>query len=383
MPSVIHDLIEISGPNFQSVLTFANGRLLGTVFDDVVKSPNPSDPPEEYNTGDTVTIGGISYEIQEIYHPDDDSSSITHANGTVAIADRSDDDADLLILEVSDGTVTRYFIVPADRLGDMPRVSSVTLGRFKDAAGNDATLTGTQNNTVSVCFARGVRIETAVGAVPVERLSVGTLVRTRDRGLQPIRWIGARKIGQADLTRHPNLRPIRIRAGALGQGTPLADLVVSPQHRLLLRSRRVRQMSGSDEVLAAAKQLVLVDGIETAGDMTAVEYWHFLLDTHEIVFANGAEAETLYAGPQALRSVDPCARDEILSLLPQMCRPDHGNVPVPARPFLSGRQTRRLARTHRKAGNCLVEPLRTPDGPRVEGCETEPLALPALAALER
>ena len=51
-------------------------------------------------------------------------------------------------------------------------------------------------------------------------------------------------------------RPIRIRAGTLGNGLPEADLIVSPQHRVLVRSGIARTLFGADEVLVAAKQLL-------------------------------------------------------------------------------------------------------------------------------
>src|SRR5690606_4331467 len=112
------------------------------------------------------------------------------------------------------------------------------------------------------CFTRGVAITVRDGQKPVEDLAVGDLVLTRDNGLQPIRWIGSRRIGGTVLERNPRLCPIRIRAGALGGNTPASDLIVSPQHRILLRSKLAQRMFGIDEVLVAARQLLDVDGVE-------------------------------------------------------------------------------------------------------------------------
>ena len=58
---------------------------------------------------------------------------------------------------------------------------------------------------------------------------------------------------------------IRIGAGALGAGLPERDLMVSPQHRVMVRSDLARELSGQDEVLVAAKHLLAVEGIEIVG----------------------------------------------------------------------------------------------------------------------
>lgn len=204
----------------------------------------------------------------------------------------------------------------------------------------------TADNTAVVCFGSDVMIETARGPVAAGALAVGQLVRTRDGGLQPIRWIGRRHLGAAELGANPNLRPIVIRKGALGAGLPQADLVVSPQHRILLRSKIAQRMFGTDEVLAAAKQLLQIDGIDIA-PQAEVTYVHFLFDDHQIVTANGAEAESLHTGEQALNAVGHAAREEILSLFPEL---RSGPERPMARPALSGRMARKLAVRHRQKG---------------------------------
>ena len=195
-----------------------------------------------------------------------------------------------------------------------------------------------------ICFAAGSLIATPQGELQVEDLRVGTGVLTRDHGIKEIRWIGVQKLGAAALATNPNLRPIRVRAGALGKDTPTMDLLVSPQHRILLRSRIAQRMCGATEVLVAAKQLLQLEGVDIAHDMQEVEYYHFLLDHHEIVFANGAETESLYTGVQALKSVGPAAREEIFAIFPELRSGDQ--IPEPACVFASGRQARKLIARH-------------------------------------
>lgn len=208
------------------------------------------------------------------------------------------------------------------------------------------------NETLGVvCFAADVRIETATGPVAAGDLRPGMLVVTKDGGLQPIRWIGRRRLSAADLAAKPELRPIRIRKGALGSGQPTADLVVSPQHRILVRSRIAERMFGASEVLVAAKQLCAIPRIEIAEDIDAVVYVHFLLDTHQIVLSNGAETESLHPGPQALKTVGLAALEEIFTLFPELRA--GANRPA-ARILCSGRQGRQLAARHAAKNRELV-----------------------------
>lgn len=209
-----------------------------------------------------------------------------------------------------------------------------------------------QTNTNVLCFGADALIDTDAGPVAAGNLVAGNLVRTRDAGLQPIRWVGRRVLVRAELDAAPHLRPIRIRAGALGVGTPAADLIVSPQHRVLVRSRIAQKMFGAAEVLVAARQLLQVDGIDIAADMDGVTYVHILFDDHQVVWSNGAETESLHPGRNALDMAGKAARDEILALFPQL-RDDSVTRPA-ARVLASGRMGRRLAMRHAQNGRPLV-----------------------------
>lgn len=204
------------------------------------------------------------------------------------------------------------------------------------------------------CFGEGTVLETVQGGVAVEHLRVGDLVLTRDNGPQAVRWIGRKALDAGLLRRSAKLRPIRIRAGALSGGVPAVDLIVSPQHRVLVRSTIAERMFGDSEVLVAAKHLCGVVGIEVAEDLEGVVYFHLLFDRHEVVISNGAETESLHTGPEALKSVGAEALEEIFTLFPELR--DRDEPVAGARGFATGRRGRKLAERHGQNGKPLVTP---------------------------
>lgn len=193
------------------------------------------------------------------------------------------------------------------------------------------------------CFVAGTRILTPQGPVAVEMLRPGDSVVTRDHGAAVLRWVGQRRLSAIDLARAPKLYPVRIAAGALGEGVPERDLWVSPQHRVLLRSAIAQRMFGAPEVLLPAIRLVGQPGIGVVSDVVQVTYVHLLFDRHEIVYSDGAATESLFLGPEALKALDEAARAEILSLFPQVAG---GRLPERARHFVTGKPAQRLLARH-------------------------------------
>ncbi|WP_108861869.1 Hint domain-containing protein [Ruegeria sp. Alg231-54] len=209
-------------------------------------------------------------------------------------------------------------------------------------------------DTVVPCFTKGTLIETPDGMRPIEALAVGDEVVTMDRGPQRIRWIGARALTGQELSEKPKLRPIRIAAGTLGSGLPQRDLLVSPQHRMLVRSAIAIRMFNTSEILVAAHALVGVPGITVEENAESVEYFHMLFEQHEIVFAEGAPSESLFAGAEALRTVPLAARAEMLEMFPALATEDF--VPPSARPIPSkGKQVRHMVQRHIKNSRSLIE----------------------------
>ncbi len=149
-----------------------------------------------------------------------------------------------------------------------------------------------------ICFLPGTMIATPDGPRAVETLAPGMPVLTRDNGARPVLWRGETRLSGAELYLHPHLRPLRIRSGGLagnasGGARPDADLLVSPGHRLLLKSPA---WTGETEVLVAAEDLE--DGRAVRRDFTlaSVRYVHLMLERHEIITANGQPCESFHPG---------------------------------------------------------------------------------------
>jgi len=149
------------------------------------------------------------------------------------------------------------------------------------------------------CFTEGTQIRTSDGDICVENLRRGMLLETLDNGLQPIEWIGRSRMA-------PRLEsfPIRIDAGVLDNDT---DLVVSPQHRVLLTGARAELLFGCDEVLVKAKHLVNGRDVVRCPTEDTITYFHILLPRHELIYSDGQWSESFMPGPLTQHSFDPFA----------------------------------------------------------------------------
>lgn len=263
------------------------------------------------------------------------------------------------ILQDTDGNT---FLMPPpngaspEEIEALTSQSIVSVSFPEDACNYDLCYSGIfTDRSCFPCFVRGTLIETEHGPVAVEDLAPGMRVLTHDRGPQPLRWVGSRALCSKTLQINPAMRPIRIVAGALGKDLPRRDLLVSPQHRILIRSRIAQKMFGAPEVLVAAKQLLQIEGIDIAHDQAVVEYFHFLFDRHEIVLSEGAATELLYTGSEALRSIGHHAREEIFAIFPELRdRPEDATCEG-ARLLASGRMGRKLAVRHAQHAKALVQ----------------------------
>lgn len=245
---------------------------------------------------------------------------------------------------------------PGSQDGDYYNVFTIPV-----SSGDSITLSGgnavgqASYSSIFVCFTRGTLLLTPTGEVPVESLKTGDVMITRERSdegsqdvCKPIRWIGSRHV-QAINKR----RPIRIRAGALGKGLPKRDLVVSRQHRMMVTSKVAERMFGEKEVLVPAIKLTQLPGIFIDYSFSEVEYFHILFDQHEVIYAEGAPTESLFTGPEALKSIPIAVKQEIFDLFPQLARTEV--KPEFALPIPPQNRQKELVARHLKNRKPLLE----------------------------
>lgn len=204
--------------------------------------------------------------------------------------------------------------------------------------------------TTNVCFVQGTMIATSLGPVAVEDLRQGTLLCTKDDGLQPLQWICHSTHSIEEITADPRRGCVRIAPGALGGDLPEAALFVSRQHRILVRSRIVERMFDVPEVLVAAKDMLAAPGISMATPRKELTYYHLLLPRHSVIFANGAPAESLLTATGTLEALTQAALDDLVRTQPESAI--HA-ASVPARPIALGAKARRMIERHRRNGMAL------------------------------
>jgi len=159
-----------------------------------------------------------------------------------------------------------------------------------------------------VCFTPGTRIATPWGPRAVESLRPGNRVLTRDDGVQRIVWTADSRHAATELAVRPDLRPVRIAPGALGDGLPEAPLLLSPDHRVLLRGSRARDLFGCDEVLVRAADMEDGRGVVRSMAPNGVRYVHLMLSRHQILWANGAPCDSFHPGLADVAALDPVQR---------------------------------------------------------------------------
>ncbi|MCV2864148.1 Hint domain-containing protein [Defluviimonas sp. WL0075] len=196
------------------------------------------------------------------------------------------------------GTDIRLFFLP-DGTVDQTIIDSFGQGAVP-------LTTFTTDPPPPVCFLRGMLIATPSGEVPVETLDAGDEVLTAFGAVAKVRFVASRELSDAELFFRPEMRPVCIPTGAMGEGLPKADLWVSPQHRVLVRGWEAEMLFGEPEVLLAAKHLKIAAPRPAMPE--TVEYFHLMLDQHDIVLSNGIETESLFPGDTAIASLTEEAR---------------------------------------------------------------------------
>jgi Tol biopolymer transport system component len=237
---------------------------------------------------------------------------------------------DLFVKDLITGELTRVSVNASGTQGNAAsNASSLSADGSRIAFQSNASnlVPGDTNNAgdvfvaaTVVCFSTGTRIRTTRGEIAVEELRIGDQTVTLGGIPRPIRWIGARTLDGGGSALPFSQQPVRIRAGAFGDGLPVRDLLLSPGHPVLVGDHLVPVMS-------------LVNGTSlTRMPVEAVTYWHVELDAHDILLAEGLPAESyldLGSRPWFAGSDAPLHDPEFVpAQAPGRCRPVALDGPV-------------------------------------------------------
>ena len=131
-----------------------------------------------------------------------------------------------------------------------------------------------------ICFMPNTNVRTPAGEVAVKDLKIGDLVQTYDGRSVPVRWIGRQTVASR-FSDELHL-PIRVKVAALGNNVPCRDLLVSPDHALLV-----------GDVLIHAGALVNGTSIVREQNVPVrFTYYHVEVDDHSLIVAENTPAET-------------------------------------------------------------------------------------------
>lgn len=246
-------------------------------------------------------------------------------NATITYTDGSTGTITAVVAQDTNGNayLVPEYVSPGDQsVLEAGPIQSIT---FNSLAGNNYSGLNADRYTWNyvTCFLAGTLIETVDGPRPIEDLRRGDLIPTMDSGVQPIRWIAS-----SHIVNTPQVAPIRIQAGALGN---TEDLYVSPQHRILLSGWRAELYLGEDEVLVPAIQLVNDLTIRQV-NQESFTYYHLLFDTHELIYAAGIASESFHPGEKAIGSMAEDARAELLTIFPELADVSSSKYGLSARP---------------------------------------------------
>ncbi len=319
------DVVDASADTFGTVIyggggddTITGGSwndvLFGDAGNDVIDSGAGHDWIQGGSGDDTITTG-TGWDTIGVFDGDG-HDIITDFDMGDANTDGWTDDA-LDVTGVTDGTGNPVKLwdvtVSDDGSGNavigFPDGTSLTLMGVSPATLNSSTL----YSMGIPCFLEGTRLATPVGLRRVETLVPGDLVLTADGAAMPVRWTGSWEVSETNLRAQPDLAPVRIASGALGNDEAL---YLSPMHRVLIAD------AGGQRAFVPARWLA-EDGdgrFRRARGKRRVVYHHLLLPRHAVVQAEGAAVESFYPGPEGLAGMSFLARLSLFAEMPRLSR---------------------------------------------------------------
>jgi len=240
-------------------------------------------PPPIPPAAAIARFASIDSDTIDTYTPPPPAGTFYEAEDFNAAIDnfRSDDTIEVANFSATSATFENGFYTLSDgtrlvtfNFGDDQTASDLSF--YTDSNGDTFVET-----TETPCYCPGTMIATDHGEIAVEDLVIGDHVLAVSGRIRPIKWIGRRDYSGRFILGRKDILPICIEAGALAPNVPARDLWVSPHHALYI-----------DGLLVEAKDLLNDVSIYQADMAEEVTYFHIELDSHDVILADGAWAES-------------------------------------------------------------------------------------------
>lgn len=308
----------------------------------------------------TVTLDDTSADPDTFEDNDSNNHTITDGAGLVADGSGVESESTLWLVEIDEfgnqvGPAITLTIfsrggVQEDVWGFHSDIPLIAGRQYQQTSGSPKGSTAYANlESQPVCYAKGSWIETPDGQRKVETLLPGDLVMTADHGAQPILWVHS---SDSPLDRlEVDQRPVLIAACALGKDAPAQDLIVSPQHRILVGGGGQLVRYFDTEVFVPAKALTRLPGIRHMKGKEGITWVHFACGRHEVVTVNGCLSESLLLGPMVLDRLTRAERKRVFDIFGAARRPKEALNGAAARTCLTVREVFRRLANHGQSNN--------------------------------
>lgn len=137
-------------------------------------------------------------------------------------------------------------------------------------ADSKATITG---------LTAGTTVLTLDGEIPVEFLSPGDRVITRDSGMAVLKQIRIRRV---------RTRAVSVAASSLGHDRPAADLVLPQGQQVLVRDWRAQALFGKQQAMVPVSRLVDGQYVRHIGEVE-MRVFELRFERDHVIYAGGME----------------------------------------------------------------------------------------------
>ena len=176
------------------------------------------------------------------------------------------------------------------------------------------------------CFTRGTRISLLGGTKQVEDLKVGDVLITQGGGTEKVKAVLTHEI-DLRTPKNEKHKPVLLQAGCFGPDRPARALLVSPQHRILMREDATGEL-----VLVPAKALIARSGVRVANGKRSITYFQIVCAQHSVISSEAFWTESFFLGRYSLSVCDAESRQDLFRVFPGL---REGILPRSAYPMLT------------------------------------------------